>query len=102
MANDDGDAVEGAPVVVRLVALALEFALELHSADGDERQCLLPISECGASEGSVYRILTVSKGWVAVTAPQAAMPPAMKALDLVLVGCHADPESKDLGLTPGL
>lgn len=27
-----------------------------------------------------HRILTVSKGWVAVTAPQAAMPPAMKAL----------------------
>lgn len=27
-----------------------------------------------------YRILTVSKLWVTVTAPQAAMPPAMKAL----------------------
>lgn len=27
-----------------------------------------------------YRILTVSNGWVTVTAPHAAMPPAMKAL----------------------
>jgi hypothetical protein len=27
-----------------------------------------------------YRIFTVSKGCVIVTAPQAAMPPAMKAL----------------------
>lgn len=34
VADDDGDAVDGAPVVVRLVALALEFALELHSAGG--------------------------------------------------------------------
>lgn len=31
---------------------------------------------------------------MAVTAPQAAMPPAMKALDLVLVGGHAEPKSK--------
>lgn len=30
--------------------------------------------------GGKYRILTVSNGWVAVTAPHAAMPPATKAL----------------------
>lgn len=30
--------------------------------------------------GRTYRIFTVSKGCVIVTAPQAAMPPAMKAL----------------------
>lgn len=34
--------------------------------------------------GATDRILTVSKGWVAVTAPQAARPPAMKAL---VIGC---------------
>src|SRR5271156_933694 len=35
-------------------------------------------------------ILTVSKGWVAVTAPQAAMPPAMNApivVDIFVVIC---------------
>lgn len=31
-------------------------------------------------DARAHRILTVSKGWVAVTAPHAAMPPAMKAL----------------------
>lgn len=53
VADDDGDAVEGAPIVVRLVGLGLEFALELHSADGNERQCLRPISEYEASGGPV-------------------------------------------------
>jgi hypothetical protein len=33
-----------------------------------------------AQNGASYRILTVSKGCVAVTAPQAAMPPAINAL----------------------
>jgi hypothetical protein len=36
-----------------------------------------------------YRVFTVSKPWVTVTAPQAAMPPAMKApavVDIVTQG----------------
>jgi hypothetical protein len=35
----------------------------------------------------VYRILTVSNGCVAVTAPHAAIPPAMKALDISFSFC---------------
>ncbi|KAH8625065.1 Mitochondrial oxaloacetate transport protein [Alternaria alternata] len=34
----------------------------------------------GVSRGKAHRILTVSKPWVTVTAPHAAMPPAMKEL----------------------
>ncbi len=89
--------MEGASVVVRLVAFGLELALQLHSvcvativlAYAQLCPLHLPVS-CSpalhapeaASHGreGAYRILTVSKGCVAVTAPQAAMPPAMKAL----------------------
>lgn len=48
----------------------------------------LCVMECCKGKGYsrtkwyAYRILTVSKGCVAVTAPQAAMPPAMKALQV--------------------
>lgn len=34
----------------------------------------------GGGGGKAHRIFTVSNGCVAVTAPQAAIPPAMKAL----------------------
>lgn len=43
------------------------------------------------------RILTVSKGCVAVTAPQAAMPPAMKALAVQLALCF---ERSSYALSP--
>ena len=36
--------------------------------------------------GSTYRILIVSNGWLTVTAPQAARPPARKALEQVSHG----------------
>lgn len=78
--DDDADAVQGPAVVVRLVTLGLELALELHAAargwtESSDRQ-----AGSGMDAKNAYRILTVSKGCVAVTAPQAAMPPATKAL----------------------
>ena len=56
----------------------LQFTLQLHATRQASEACAGRDKEEG--EDCIYRILTVSKGWVAVTAPQAAMPPAMKAL----------------------
>jgi hypothetical protein len=39
----------------------------------------------GIANGIAHRILTVSKPWVTVTAPHAAMPPAMKELVRVTI-----------------
>ena len=91
--EDDRDAVEDAAVEARRVGFGLELSLELQSAVGyplsikfsfhpDSRSRASP----GGGRGGVWfgattdRILTVSKGCVAVTAPQAARPPATKAL----------------------
>ena len=46
----------------------------------------------GEWKGNAYRIFTVSKGCVAVTAPQAAMPPAMNALYAFFSSCFTLPE----------
>lgn len=88
VAHNDAHAVNRAAVVVRLVALVLELALQLHAIKGGEGR---GVSWDGSRRARrlwrlrIYRILTVSKGWVAVTAPQAAMPPAMKALQREVV-----------------
>lgn len=43
--------------------------------------CSNMISHVGVRKQGAYRILTVSKLWVTVTAPHAAIPPAMNALE---------------------
>lgn len=47
-----------------------------------------------------YRIFTVSNGWVAVTAPQAAMPPATKALFPLAFTCSSTALEHTLELSP--
>lgn len=80
VAYDDAHAVDRSSVMVRLVALVLKLALQLHTARRTTGQFRADSESADATMFRTYRILTVSNGCVAVTAPQAAMPPAMKAL----------------------
>ena len=67
--------MEDASVQPRGFCLGLELSLQLKSASAVIRGWL-----GGRHWREPYRILTVSKPWVTVTAPQAAKPPAMNAL----------------------
>lgn len=80
IAYDDAHAVDRSSVMVRLVALILKLALQLHTDRRTTGQFRADSESADATMLRTYRILTVSNGCVAVTAPQAAMPPAMKAL----------------------
>ena len=75
----DGNAVQHTLVQPGRHLLGLQFTLKLQAVH-------LPyqgFARCSVQRNA-YRILTVSKGWVTVTAPQAAIPPAMKALTISL------------------
>ena len=81
--QDDLHPMDDAFVLLRLCRFSLQLSLQLQSASSTEMSFLCVEGFRGS--GSAHRILTVSKLWVTVTAPHAAMPPAMKALSHV--GC---------------
>jgi hypothetical protein len=80
MSQNDADAMKWSAIMLISNRICLKLALKLHAA-------LKLISVCSQEQGwwtlVAYRIFTVSNGWVAVTAPQAAIPPARNALAVV-------------------